>query len=103
MHMCYVIYGHIKPDSIPYVVAHRHAAGNWSQGVLVIKKAAAGKLGKLIAHAGLPSQQPGWAGEWFGFHAFWAYTWNWNLPNKMLPPLVVDVMGTGAPSDGMFH
>ena len=53
---------------MPYVVSHRHAAGNWAQGVLVIKKTAAAKLANLKAHAGLPGQQPGWAGEWFAFH-----------------------------------
>ena len=53
---------------MPYVVSHRHAAGNWAQGVLVIKKSAAAKLANLKAHAGLPGQQPGWAGEWFAFH-----------------------------------
>ena len=32
-HTIYAIYGHYVPDHVPYVVAHRHAAGNWSQGV----------------------------------------------------------------------
>ncbi|KAJ8610921.1 hypothetical protein CTAYLR_009768 [Chrysophaeum taylorii] len=43
-HACYAIYGHLVPDSMPYVVAHRHSAGNFSQGVLVVKKTAAEKL-----------------------------------------------------------
>jgi hypothetical protein len=93
VHGCYVIYGHIYVDEVPYVVAHRHAAGNWSQGVLVVKKTAAAKLGKVKAHAGIPGQAPGWMGEWFAFWGFWAYTWNWNMPNKMLPPMVLDAMG----------
>jgi hypothetical protein len=33
----------------------------------------------------------------------WSLFWNFNVQNRMLPPLVVDVMGKGAPSDGMFH
>jgi hypothetical protein len=148
VHGCYVIYGHFYPDEVPYVVAHRHAAGNWSQGVLVIKKSAAAKLANIKAHAGIPGQGPGWMGEWFAFWGFWVrpsplsslplpsfsshlflppprlhsltlhlallllhlpssppqgYTWNWNLPNKMLPPMVVEVMGDGAPKSGMYH
>ena len=51
----------------------------------------------------MPGAQPGWAGEWFGFQAFWAYVWAWNFPSKMLFPLVVDAMGSGAPTDGMCH
>ena len=39
--------GHYMPDHMPYVVAHRHAAGNWSQGVLVIRKDAVHKLERL--------------------------------------------------------
>lgn len=102
LHGLFVLYGHVVPDAVPYVVAHRHAAGNWSQGVLCIRKSAAAKLGKIKAHAGIPTMGPGWAGEWFGFHAFFAYVWNWNLPSRMLVPLVMDVMGKGAPSDGLF-
>mmetsp|Transcript_78338 Transcript_78338/g.242903 ORF Transcript_78338/g.242903 Transcript_78338/m.242903 type:complete len:628 (+) Transcript_78338:41-1924(+) len=103
VHVLYAIYGNLVPNHVPYVVAHRHAAGNFSQGVLCVKKTAAAKLAKLRAHAGLPSQQPGWAGEWLAFHAVWAYFWLWNLPSKMLAPLVVDILGSGAPADGMFH
>lgn len=104
--LCHVVYsasGHFFPTWMPYVVAHRHAAGNWSQGVLVIKKSAAQKLGKLKAHAGLPGQNAGWAGEWYAFQMVWSLFWNYNVQNKMLPPLVMDVMGKAAPSDGMFH
>ena len=32
-----------RPDHVPYVVAHRHAAGNWAQGVLVVKQSPAAK------------------------------------------------------------
>lgn len=102
-HACYVLYGHVQPDSVPYVVAHRHAAGNWSQGIIILKKDAAHKLANIRSHAGLPAQAPGWIGEWFSFHAFFAYVYNWNLPSKMLFPLVVDAMGARAPSNGMFH
>ena len=106
MHALYVLYGHFFVDKVPYVIAHRHAAGNWSQGVLVIQKSALSKLSKLQMHAGIPSQDklpPGWAGEWFAFHAFMAYVWNWNLPSRMLPPLVMDTMGDNPPTDGMYH
>merc|ERR1712226_1224289 len=99
VHIVYAIYGNMVPDHVPYIVAHRHAAGNFSQGVLCIKKTAAGKLANLKSHAGLPGQQPGWMGEWLAFHAVWAYFWCWNLPSKMLPPLVIDIMGKGAPTD----
>ena len=71
VHGLYVIYGQIWVDDVPYVVAHRHAAGNWAQGVLVIKKNAVAKLGKIKAHAGIPGQGPGWMGEWFAFWCFW--------------------------------
>lgn len=105
-HTLYVAYGHIFVDRVPYVIAHRHAAGNWSQGVMVIRKSALSKLSKLKMHAGIPTQDklpPGWAGEWFSFFAFGAYTWNWNLPSRMLPALVMDTMGDKAPTDGMYH
>jgi len=102
-HFLYSASGHLFPMRMPYVVAHRHAAGNWSQGVLCIKKTAAGKLANLKAHAGLPGQNPGWAGEWFAFHMVWAYFWNFNVANKVLPGLVSEVMGKGSPADGMFH
>jgi hypothetical protein len=102
-HFLYSASGHLFPLTMPYVVAHRHAAGNWSQGTLVIKKSAAAKLAKLKAHAGLPQQGPGWQGEWFAFHMAWSYFWGFNVQNKVLPGLVTEVMGKGAPSDGMFH
>lgn len=102
-HVAYVIWGHLIPDHVPYVVAHRHAAGNWSQGVLVIKKSAVTKLGKLKAHAGLPKQGEGWIGEWWAFHLFWAYAWNWNLPTKMLHALVVEAMSSGNAPVGPFN
>lgn len=102
LHGVYVLCGHVFPNTMPYVVAHRHAAGNWAQGIFVVKKNAIAKLAKLKSHAGMPSLGPGWAGEWFGFHAFFAYVWNWNLPSRFLVPLVMDVMGTGAPKHGMF-
>jgi len=42
-HAAYVVWGHVFPNQVPYVVAHRHAAGNWAQGVLVVKQSAAAK------------------------------------------------------------
>lgn len=32
-HFIYSLCGHFFPMWMPYVVAHRHAAGNWSQGI----------------------------------------------------------------------
>jgi hypothetical protein len=37
---------------VPYVVAHRHAAGNFATGTLLVKLSAAAKIGK--ARAGSP-------------------------------------------------
>ena len=68
----------------------------------MIKKEAAAKLGNLKAHAGLPSQGPGWAGEWFAFHMVWAYFWNFNVQNKVLPGLVSEVMGKGCNGRNRF-
>ena len=34
-------------NQVPYVVAHRHAAGNFAQGVLLVRVSAAAKLGKV--------------------------------------------------------
>lgn len=105
-HMAYSAYGHTPwgVDEVPYVVAHRHAAGNWAQGVLVIKKSAAAKLAKVVSHAGCPAQGPGYLGEWWGFQAFMAFTWGWNINSKLLPALVLDAMkGKGAAPVGPFH
>lgn len=53
---------------MPYVVAHRHAAGNFAMGTLLIKFSAAAKLGKVVAHSGCPvvkgAPAPGWIGDW---------------------------------------
>jgi hypothetical protein len=87
-HALYAIYGNFVPSHVPYVVAHRHAAGNFVQGMLMIKVSAAGKLGNLIAHAGLPQAAPGWMGQWLPCHLLLAYFWLWNLPSRMLPPLI---------------
>lgn len=99
VHAIYSAYGHFVPSQVPYIVAHRHAAGNWSQGVLLVRKSAVSKLKRVKAHAGLPQAGPGWAGEWFGFWALFAYLWNWNLPNKMLTAVVVDTLGARDPED----
>jgi len=94
-HALYSVYGNWVPGHVPYVVAHRHAAVHFVQGVLLIKPEAAGKLANLKAHAGLP--QPidpenkfgmRWLGQWLAFHLLMAYFWLWNLPSKMLLPLV---------------
>lgn len=102
-HVLYVVWGHIFPDDLPFVAAHRHAAGNFAQGVLVIKKSAAAKLTNVVSHAGAPSQGPGWMGEWSGFHGFLAYTWNWNINTKLLPALILDAMKGGVEPVGPFH
>eukprot|EP00403_Amphidinium_massartii_P010959 CAMPEP_0178414714 /NCGR_PEP_ID=MMETSP0689_2-20121128/23179_1 /TAXON_ID=160604 /ORGANISM="Amphidinium massartii, Strain CS-259" /LENGTH=600 /DNA_ID=CAMNT_0020036013 /DNA_START=145 /DNA_END=1947 /DNA_ORIENTATION=- len=94
-HALYSSLGNLLPMTMPYVVAHRHAAGNFCQGVLLIKPEAAGKLAKLNAHAGLPQPLDAmnemglrWLGQWLAVHLLMAYFWLWNLPNKMLLPLV---------------
>lgn len=90
-HALYAIYGNFVPSHVPYVVAHRHAAGNFVQGMLMIKVEAAGKLGNLYAHAGLPQAAPGWMGQWLPCHLLLAYFWLWNLPSRMLPSLIKHV------------
>ena len=105
-HTMYAIWGHYVPDHMPYVVAHRHAAGNWSQGVLVIRKSAVHKLSRLKLHAGTrPAIAPStdWASDWYTFYAFASYVWSWNFPSKLLPALVLEAMGDGAPKDGRLH
>jgi hypothetical protein len=87
-HALYAIYGNFVPSHVPYVVAHRHAAGNFVQGMLMIKIEAAGKLGLLKAHAGLPQAAPGWFGQWLPAHALLSYFWLWNMPSRMLTPLI---------------
>ncbi|CAE7676325.1 PNO [Symbiodinium pilosum] len=93
-HALYSIYGNFVPSHVPYVVAHRHAAGNFAQGVLLVRVSAAAKLGKVVAHSGCPvvkgAPAPGWLGEWLGFHLLMAYFWLWNMPNRMLLPLTFD-------------
>lgn len=98
-HVLYAIYGNLVPNAVAYVAAHRHAAGNFSMGVLLVRKSAAAKLAGIKAHAGCPQMGPGWMGEWFGFWALWAYLWCWNLPSRFLMPLVIDAMGTTPPED----
>jgi len=98
-HAAYSVYGNFVPSHVNYIVAHRHAAGNWCWGVMLLKKSAAGKLGLLKAHAGLPQNAPGWQGEWFGFHCLWAYAWNWNMPTRMLMPLVIDTLAGRDPEE----
>ncbi|CAL1140778.1 unnamed protein product [Cladocopium goreaui] len=83
---------------VPYVVAHRHAAGNFATGILLVKLSAAAKIGKVVAHSGCPvvkgAPAPGWIGDWLGFHSLMAYFWLWNLPHRMLLPLTYSqIMG----------
>jgi len=87
-HALYAVYGNFVPSHVPYVVAHRHAAGNFVQGMLMIKVEAGAKLLKLKAHAGLPQAAPGWMGQWLPCHLLLAYFWLWNLPSRMLTPLI---------------
>lgn len=98
-HMLYSAYGNLVPNNVPYVVAHRHAAGNFTMGILLVKRSAAAKLANCKVHAGAPQQGPGWEGAWFGFYAAWAYFWCWNLPAKFLLPLVLDTMGNQSHED----
>lgn len=104
-HMLYSAYGNFVPSQVPYVTAHRHAAGNFVMGVIIIKAEAAGKLGKLKAHAGMPSAMDPknenglrWLGQWLAFHLLNAYLWMWNLPSKMVIP-VVEYALDGKPYD----
>mmetsp|Transcript_45247 Transcript_45247/g.98474 ORF Transcript_45247/g.98474 Transcript_45247/m.98474 type:complete len:405 (+) Transcript_45247:2-1216(+) len=97
-HVLYTIYGHFLPNHVPYVVAHRHAAGNFATGILLVKLSAAAKIGKVVAHSGCPvvkgAPAPGWIGDWLGFHSLMAYFWLWNLPHRMLLPLTYSqIMG----------
>ncbi|CAJ1346250.1 unnamed protein product [Effrenium voratum] len=93
-HALYSIYGNFVPNHVAYVVAHRHAAGNFAMGNLLLKTSAAAKLGKVVAHSGCPvvkgAPAPGWFGEWLGFHLLFAYFWLWNLPHRMLLALTCD-------------
>merc|ERR1719265_839969 len=97
-HALYAIWGNMVPNHVVYVAAHRHAAGNFAMGVLVLKKDAAKKLEKLKAHASLPGvlyplgedNASTWTGQWLGFYCVWCYFWLWNLPHRMLTTLMVD-------------
>jgi len=97
-HALYAIWGNMYPNHVVYVAAHRHAAGNFAMGVLMLKKDAAKKLDKLKAHASLPGilfplGEEGastWGGQWLGFYCVWCYFWFWNLPHRMLTTLMVD-------------
>lgn len=97
-HALYAIYGNFVPNHVPYVVAHRHAAGNFSQGMLFIKFQALQKFSdfaKSYAHPGLPSALDAtnelgqkWLGQWLAVHALVAYFWLWNVPNRILLPVM---------------
>jgi len=97
-HALYTIYGNFVPNHLPYVVAHRHAAGNFSQGMLFIKPEALPKFlgfAASYAHPGLPSaldpmNEIGmkWFGQWLGVHLLVAYFWLWNVPSRFLLPLM---------------
>ena len=96
LHLTHVVYGHLVPDHVPYVVAHRHAAGNWSQGVLVFKKSALPKLERLTTHVGFQCDAPtSWYTEWLGFTGFFCYCWNWNVPSRLLVPILLDILKGG--------
>lgn len=97
-HALYAIYGNFVPSHVPYVAAHRHAAGNFSQGMLFIKFEALPKFfgfAASYAHPGLPSaldptNEMGmkWFGQWLAVHALIAYFWLWNMPSRMLVPVM---------------
>ena len=56
--------------------------------MLVLRKSAVHKLRRLTLHAGTrPALVPGtdWAGDWYGFYLFAAYTWTWNSPSRQRP------------------
>lgn len=97
-HALYALYGNFVPSHVPYIVAHRHAAGNFSQGMLFIKFEALPKFfgfAASAAHPGLPSaldpmNEMGlkWLGQWLAVHALIAYFWLWNMPSRMLVPVM---------------
>lgn len=97
-HALYAIYGNFVPSKVPYVVAHRHAAGNFCQGMVFIKFEALGKFLEFAgksAHPGLPSAADPmneiglkWFGQWLAVHALIAYFWLWNMPSRMLVPVM---------------
>mmetsp|Transcript_7470 Transcript_7470/g.13440 ORF Transcript_7470/g.13440 Transcript_7470/m.13440 type:complete len:664 (+) Transcript_7470:75-2066(+) len=97
-HALYAIYGNFVPSHVPYIVAHRHAAGNFSQGMLFIKFEALGKFfgfAAQSAHPGLPGALDAtneigmkWFGQWLAVHALVAYFWLWNMPSRMLVPVM---------------
>jgi len=98
LHALYAIYGNFFPNQVPYIVAHRHAAGNFSQGMIFIKFEALEKLmgfTQKYAHPGLPSAMDPmnangmkWLGQWLAVHALIAYFWLWNMPSRMLVPVM---------------
>lgn len=104
LHALYAVYGNFVPSHVPYVVAHRHAAGNFSQGMVFIKPEALGKFlgfASKAAHPGLPSavdpmNEIGmkWFGQWLAVHALIAYFWLWNVPNRMLLPVMQSWLNT---------
>ncbi|EOD17111.1 hypothetical protein EMIHUDRAFT_244412 [Emiliania huxleyi CCMP1516] len=90
----YVLYGQLSTG------IDLEAPPGMGYGVLVVRKSAVHKLRRLTLHAGTrPALVPGadWAGDWYGFYLFAAYTWT------LLPALVVEAMGEAAPSDGLLH
>merc|ERR550537_1427512 len=104
LHALYAVYGNFVPSHVPYIVAHRHAAGNFSQGMLFIKFEALPKFFKFAAenaHPGLPSAADPmneiglkWFGQWLAVHALIAYFWLWNVPNRMLLPVMQSWLNT---------
>lgn len=100
LHALYAIYGNFVPNHVPYIVAHRHAAGNFSQGMIFIKPEAFPKMFPFLgscAHPGLPKAMDGdkpqgegmrWFGQWLAVHALIAYFWLWNMPSRMLVPVM---------------
>jgi hypothetical protein len=104
VHALYAVYGNFVPNHVPYIVAHRHAAGNFSQGMLFIKFEALPKFFAFAsgsAHPGLPSaadpmNEVGikWFGQWLAVHALIAYFWLWNVPSRMLVPVMQSWLNT---------
>jgi len=110
LHALYAVYGNFVPSHVPYIVAHRHAAGNFSQGMIFIKFEALGKFLAFAAgpdfkggyaHPGLPSALDAmneigmkWLGQWLAVHALIGYFWLWNVPNRMLLPVMQSWLNT---------
>lgn len=90
----YIISGHIMPDGVPYICAHRHAAGNWAMGYIVVAQGAEHKLQKVYCHGAPPTGPNGWMPLWNSILSLGAWLWLANLPSRMALALVSSKVGS---------